>query len=207
MKLNLIVGKGITGVEVLWFHFNLIILSILFFIFSFLVENFFLSFFQIIASISLIIQYSEMHYKLLNEFRIIIAMPIGNLVETLTLAIFSFSISHINYFKLISKSKKKFILFCCFFLYIIFYYNVFSPLHGYSSSGIKQNIVAFFLFNIFFLLNFESINLKVLVVIEQTTKYTQGIYCLHFLIQYYVKLIFDKKGSFFGCIFLSLFPK
>ena len=204
LLLNLIVGKGIFGIGVLWFHFNLIILSLLFFIFSFILKSYFLILFQIIALITLIIQYSEINYQFFNGYTINISMSIGNLVETLTIAIFAFSLSHNNIFKFFLKNREKYLLFSFFFLYLIFYYNIFSPLYGFSSAGIKQNIIAFLIFNIFFITPFELLHSKIISLIKQITKYTQGIYCIHFLIQYYFRLRFDKHGTFIGCMILYI---
>ena len=111
LLLNLIVGKGIFGIGVLWFHFNLIILSLLFFFFSFILKSYFLILFQIIALITLIIQYSEINYQFFNGYTINISMSIGNLVETLTIAIFAFSLSHNNIFKFFLKNREKYLLF------------------------------------------------------------------------------------------------
>ena len=68
LKLNLILGKGIFGIGVLWFHFNLIIFTIIFFISSFFLEDFFLISFQIIAYISYSIQYSQINYEFFKHF-------------------------------------------------------------------------------------------------------------------------------------------
>ena len=204
LKLNLILGKGIFGIGVLWFHFNLIIFTIIFFISSFFLEDFFLISFQIIAFISYSIQYSQINYEFFKHFKIYISQPIGNLVETLPLAIFAFSLYDYNTFKKLSFNRKKSIFFSLIFLYYIFNYNIFLPVTGYQSAGIKHNIVSFLLFSIFFLIPFEELNQKVLSFFQQITKYTQGIYCLHFLIQYYQKLFIDKSGTFIGCIILYI---
>ena len=128
----------------------------------------------------------------------------GNLVETLPIAIFAFSLYNYNIFEKLSFNRKKNIFFSLIFLHYIFCYNIFLPLPGYSSAGVQHNIISFFLFSIFFLIPFEELNKKCLSFFQQITKYTQGIYCLHFLIQYYQKLFFDKKGIFFGCIVLYI---
>ena len=54
-------------------------------------------------------------------------------------------------------------------------------------------------------LNENIINSKILSFLRMMTKYTQGIYILHFIFQYYMKLKFDKNGSFIGCIILYIF--
>ena len=107
LKLNLIVGKGIFGIGVLWFHFNLLILTIPFFISSIFLGIYFLILFQIIGFINLIIQYSEINYKYFIQYNINISMPLGNLAETFTMAIFAFSLSEINIFQIFLKNRKK----------------------------------------------------------------------------------------------------
>lgn len=202
--LQLIVGKGIFGLGVLWFQFNLLFLSLVFFIFSNILKNSFLLSFQVIALISLFIQYSEKNYKFFHQYKTIISMPIGNIIETLTIAMFAFSLRSINIFKYLSQKRNKYIFFSVFFLFIIFKYDIFSSLKGFSSAGIKQSIVSFLLFTIFFLSPINTLNFRILVIIQQITKFTQGIYCLHFLIQCYLKIIYNKKGTFFGVILLYL---
>ena len=88
-------------------------------------------------------------------------------------------------------------------------FSVFSNIKGFSSTGIKQIFTSLFLFIAFSLIPFDIFNSKILrliilLIINQITRYTQGIYCLHFLFQYYLKLKFDKNGSFIGCIYLYL---
>ena len=179
--MNLIVGKGIFGIGVLWFHFNLLIFTLLFFIFAYFLKNYFLSVFQIIALYSYIIQYSKINYNFFKQYKINISMPVGNLVETFPIAILAFSSASINFFQRLLTDRKKFVFLSSFFLYLLFNYNIFSPLKGYSSKGIYKNVIASLLFNIFFLTQFELLNSKILQFIKQMTKYTQGIYC-HFVI-------------------------
>lgn len=68
LKIHLIVGKGIKGMGVLWFQFNLLLFNIIFFIFSVLLKNSFLLFFQIIALVSFVIQYSRINYYFFQQY-------------------------------------------------------------------------------------------------------------------------------------------
>ena len=165
LKVHLIVGKGIHGIGVLWFQFNLLI------------------------------------YTFTKKIR----MPVGNLVETLPLAIGAFTLASINYFEKSSKNDRiKNIIFYTFFLCLIKHYNIFSYINGYSSPGVKPLINSFFLFYVFSNISLKDINPKIIVVIKQITRYTQGIYCLHMIIQFYMKKYLDK-GSFLGSILLYIF--
>ena len=202
--LNLLVGKGIFGIGVLWFQFNLILLSILFFITSFLFGEHFLTILQILSSFSYIIQYSKINYRFFSSYNVNIWMSIGNLLETFPIAIAALSFASSNIITKFLNNMKKCLLLCTTFLYIITKYNVFSKLPGHSSPGIINTVHSFLLFSIFYILPLEILNEKILYFIKQITKFTQGIYCLHFLILYYLKAKFNKKGSFNDCIILYI---
>lgn len=206
LEIHLIVGKGIHGIGVLWFQFNLLIYTFIFFIISFILKKFYLVFFQIITLISYLIQYSGLNYNFFSQYSKKIWMPVGNLVETLPLAIVAFSLASINYFEKGSKNdRRKNIIFYTFYLYLIRNYNIFSYLNGYASPGIKPLINSFFLFFVFSNISLKDINPKIIFLIKQITRYTQGIYCLHIIIQIYMKKYLDKNGSFLGSILLYIF--
>lgn len=201
---QIIVGRGIYGIAVLWFHFNLLIFTIFFFIFSFILSNHFLNFFQIFALASYTLQYSGINYRFFKQYTENIWMSIGNLIETFPVAIFAFYFSSIQLNKILLNNRKKCLLFSFLFLYLLSKFDIYAKIKGFSSPGIKQIFISLFLFIFFSLIPFEIFNSKVLLLIEQLTKYTQGIYCLHFLFQYYLRLKFEKRGSFFGCILLYI---
>ena len=201
---QIIVGRGIYGIAVLWFHFNLLIFTIFFFIFSFILSNHFLNFFQIFALASYTLQYSGINYRFFKQYTENIWMSIGNLIETFPIAIFAFYFSSIQSNKILLNNRKKCLLFSFLFLYLLSKFDIYAEIKGFSSPGIKQIFISLFLFIFFSLIPFEIFNSKVLLFIEQLTKYTQGIYCLHFLFQYYLRLKFEKRGSFFGCILLYI---
>ena len=204
LKTQIIVGRGIYGIAVLWFHFNLILFTLFFFIFSFILKNYFLTIFQAMALIAYILQYNGFNYKFFKKYTENIWMSVGNLAETFPIAISSFSIASINIKPILLNNCKKVFFFSMFFLYFISNYDIFSKIKGFSSTGIKQIFTSLFLFITFSLIPFDILNSKILLIINHITRYTQGIYCLHFLFQYYLKLKFDKNGSFIGCIYLYL---
>mgnify|MGYP002622669644 CR=1 FL=1 len=204
LKTQIIIGRGIYGIAALWFHFNLIIFTILFFISFSLLKKHDLLFFQIAAIISYNIQYSEINYVFFKHYSENIWMSIGNLIETLPIAIFSFSLAAIKFHEILLNNRKKCLFFSLVFLNFLSKYKVFAFLRGFSSTGIKQIFISLFLFSFFFLIPFEILNLKLLLFIKQITKYTQGIYCLHFIFQYYMRLKIEKNGSFLGCIALYI---
>ena len=204
LKTQIIVGRGIYGVAVLWFHFNLIIFTLFFFIFSCLLKSHFLFVLQIIAIISYGMQYSKINYLYFKQYTENIWMSIGNIIETYPLAITGFSLASVNIIQKLIKKRKNNLLYLSLFLFLISKYKLFCNIKGFSSPGIKHIFFSSFLFSFFSIIPLENVNSKVLLFITHITKYTQGIYCIHFLFQYYIKLKFDKKGSLLGCIFLYI---
>ena len=205
IKTQIMVGRGIYGVGVLWFHFNLLILTVFYFITSNFFKDYFLLIFQISALFSYAYQYSEINLRFFLMYSENISLTIGNLLETFPISIFAFSIAYIKIYRIMLKNRGKWILFSISFLYLVRNYNIFQKIRGFSSPGVEKNFVSFFLFATFSLMPLEILNSKILLLIMQITNYTQGIYCLHFLLQYYLKLKFDKKGTLIGCIFLYIF--
>lgn len=204
IKTQFIIGRGIYGIASLWFHFNLIIFTLLFFISFSLIKNYCLIFFQILAIISYNIQYSQINYLFFKQYTENIWMSVGNLIETLPIAIFSISLASIKFHDILSNNRKKCFVFSFLFLNFLSNYQVFEYLRGFSSTGIKHIFSSLFLFSFFYLIPLEILHLKLLLFIKQLTQYTQGIYCLHFIFQYYMRLKFEKKGSFVGCIVLYI---
>ena len=204
LKTQLIVGRGIYGIAVLWFHFNLLIFTILFFIFSYLMGNYFLVIFQLLAIYSYKLHYSGINYKFFHLYTENIWMSVGNLNETFPIAISAFSFASINFFQIILKQRKRYLFFSFILFYAISNSNIFTYIFGFTTTGVKQNFLSLFLFIFFSLLPLEFLNQIFLLFIKQITKYTQGIYCLHFVFQYYLKIGIDKNGTFIGCVFLYI---
>ena len=111
-----LVGRGICGT--LWFHFNLIIITIFFFIFSLIFNKNYLSFLQILGVISYLIQFSQINYKFFIRYSDIITFSVGYFAETVPLAVTGLSISSIDIIK--SSYFKKRNLFIMILTYLIF---------------------------------------------------------------------------------------
>ena len=70
LKNQLIIARGIKGIRMLWFQFNLLILTFVFFISSLILKTQFLLFFQIISLSSYIFQYSGINYYFFTQYTI-----------------------------------------------------------------------------------------------------------------------------------------
>jgi hypothetical protein len=57
-------------------------------------------------------------------------------------------------------------------LFILFKYEIFTPVKGFGKQGILYNIEAVSFFVIFSLIQFDNLNKKILIIIKDFTSYT-----------------------------------
>ena len=96
--------------------------------------------------------------------------------------------------------------FSIFILFIIFKYNIFTPVKGFGKQGIMNNVGGVLFFIIFSLIPLENLNVKILTFIIYLTRYTPGIYFLHINIYniFKYKFYLIKHKTFFGCFLIYL---
>ena len=159
-----------------WYLFSMIFLSIILFIISLLLKNYFLYIIELLFFVSYMIQYSN-YYEFLNLYKNNIRLP---LIDTIT--IFPLSLSGIifAYSKKIDilktyKTNSIFLSFVC--IYALIKYNIFVKIGTYA--GIINIFASLFLFIGFYLLPLNNLPLWCNKVINQITNYTNGVYCLH----------------------------
>ena len=205
MIIQLITGRKF--IDVLWFQFNLIFFTLLFFIISFLFKKDFLFILQIMGILSYILQYSELNYNFFKEYKDTISRTLGYFSETAPIAVTSLSFSSINIIKKLENHRKKTLFLSIIILFCLFHYDIFSEVKGFAYRGIIKNFGSFFLFISFSLLPLNKIHsIELIRFIKQFTSYTQGIYCLHSIVNAYLKLLFNlfREGKFLGCIIIYL---
>ena len=201
---QIIIGRPICGV--LWFHFNLILITISFYIISFIFKNNYLILLQILAIISYVMQFSQLNFQFFTKYSKIIKFSVGYFAETIPLAVTGISMASLD---IINKLKKKRIttfFFSISFLLIFFKYNIFTPIKGFGKQGMMYNIGGVFFFLTFSLIPLENFNRKLLIILKYITSYTPGIYFLHINIYkiFRFKINSIKKKTFLGCLFIYL---
>lgn len=197
-----LVGRGICGV--LWFHFNLIIITIFFYIICLVFNNNYLFYLQILGIFSYIIQYSELNYTFFIRYNKIITFSVGYFAEAIPLAVTGLSIGSIDIINKLKKNRLITIFFSISFLFLFFKYNIFTSVKGFGKQGIMYNIGGVSFFLIFSLIPFEVCNKKILVLIKYLTGYTPGIYLLHISIYkiFRFKIYLIKHHTFLGCLLI-----
>ena len=200
--IQLIIGRRISGV--LWYHFNLIFLTIFFYIISFSFKNNYLFFLQIIGIVSYLLQLSELNYNFFNKYSSAIKYSVGYINETLPLSITGLCLSSFNVINKLKEERFKFIFFSSFFIFIFFKYDIFKEVKGFGKQGFMYNIGGSLLFISFYLIPLDNLSKTKTAIVNRITNYTAGIYFLHITIYKIIKnhIFSVKSKSMLGCIYI-----
>lgn len=191
----------------LWFHSILIIITVLFiFIFLCVKEEYGLFIVCLISLLCLVLEYSGINYGIFNSCRYELKWSIGRLIEMIPYATLGFLCS---YFMIFEKLRQKRLLSCIlFFLFscFSFYYHTVKPAIGFGYEFDDRIIRAFFVVGFVYFIPFEKLPEKILKFIKFITKYTLGIYCMHWGIGKIIDYLFTKNdlyvNSFVVCIII-----
>ena len=151
-----LIGRGIFSV--LWFQFNLIVLTIFFYIISFSFKNHYLFLFQILSIFAYICQLSDLNFNFFNKYSTQISTSVGYFIETFPLAVTGISLGSINFINKFKKKRFKTIYFSLSFIFIFFKYDVFQKVKGFGKQGFMYNIGGCFFFFSFSLFPLEYFN-------------------------------------------------
>jgi len=204
LKIQFIVGRLLCSV--LWFQFNLILITILLYIIAFIFKSYYLPFLQILGIFSYFLQFSNINYKYFTMYKDYIQYSVGYFAETLPIAITGLCISSIDIINICKKKCFLNIILHIFFLFILFKYKIFSPVKGFGKQGILYNLQAVSFFMISSLIHLDNLNKKILIFIKYLTSYTPGIYFLHLSVYVILKIKISliKNHTFLGSLLIYL---
>ena len=209
LEKQIIVGRVFCGH--LWFLFNLLIFTIIFFILLIVLRlNNFFKVIQLFSIISYILQYSKYNYYFFDKYKDSVSHSVGHFVESFPIAISAFFVKYSDIINRIYKWRRIVIFYCILFNYFIYKYGIFKFIENYGKTynynGFDKNFFAIFSFISFYLIPFEKIQsdkLKTFIII--ISNYTQGIYYIHpIIISYTTKYLYLNR-TFKGCIIVYIF--
>lgn len=204
---QLLLGRPIHSV--LWFHSNLIFITLLFSIFSLIFKKDYIILLEIFGIISYTFQYSGLNYRLFKQYEEPIKLSLGYIFEIIPISVTGLYIASINFIKKLQEYKYSNLYLCLNALFLLIKYNSFNDdLKGFNYQGIIKNFSSLLLFIFFTLLPFEKIkNKKIICFIKHLTNYTGGIYYLHTIVKGYLykKIIYINKKTFSGAIIIYIF--
>ena len=203
--IQLLVGRPI--IPVLWFHCNLLVLTILFTIFSLIFNKYFLILSEALGILSYIIQYSGLNYKFFLKYQAPIQLSLGYIFEIIPISVTGFYIASIKLIEKLQKYKYSNLYLCLNSLFFLIKYHSFNDAKGFNFQGIIKNLCSVLLFIFFTLLPFENLKNKLVIsVIKHITSYTGGIYYIHIIARNYLKknIRCINKGTFYGAILIYI---
>ena len=192
----------------LWFQWDLIIITILFFIILFLFKTNYLLITHLLAILAYFMQYSGINLNFYNSLGIEKRECLGRFTEAIPYTVTGFSLASLGIIKRIKNCKINTFIFSVLIYILIEKYYVFSKVNGIAYSGIKLNISSICIIFIFSLFPSEKIkNSLIKVIFKNITNFTAGIFYLHWTIIIYLKdyIKIIEKGCFSGLIIIYLF--
>ena len=183
----------------LWFIFNIIFISIFFFIISFINDNVLIIIINILSLLCYLIQLNEKSYIFYTDFTDCIAHSVGHLIISFPIAITAFLSNKFNLIYYFENIKTKLLFFIIFFIALLLLITGKSDTY----SGIDKNLFSLLIFYFVQLIPLNKyLNKNSKNIIYFLTSYTNGIYCLHIIIKYYIFKIFKVKITVLSCILL-----
>ena len=188
----------------LWFNFDLIVITILFYVIIFIFRKHSLFIFQLLLLLSYVIQYSKYNFNNFFQKNPYYAVLSYKLIpESIPFTVSGYTLGYYKFLDIIKKHKIKAFVLSYLTYNIIADYNIFIPIKNVIYTGVKlniQSICLIFIFSLFpsYLVK-NNIIKKFLIFI---TNYTGGIYYLHVPMRMYLNdYSYDiRKGNFLGMI-------
>ena len=195
--IQILIGSKIHAI--FWFQFNLLFLSLLFTIISFINNKNILKILIFLGITSYFCHISRISYNFFINYKEYFGRNIGTLIELTPMAVIGCIISDI-YISFRRKFLSLYLYFIMsFIIFILFQYNIFAKQPGFVYPDVLLNIFAstnLFLFFSFLPLG-KNKNEKFISIIRNITKFTGGIYYTHPIFRDYLlkySSIFKKRS-------------
>ena len=195
--------------EPMWFQFDLIVVTLLFFFFAVVCRNklrIILWFFAGFTLFAFCLQYTGLNHRVFSPLDYSFRYPLGRICEMLPYAFAGMSLSFADKMK---KWGRAFIVVSMFLAsYVLYIFHDNPPGFGYQGIRFLLLSVAFFLG--IKLLDFNWIPNGIKKVILTLSNYTLGIYCAHLLIEKGLRHLFSHIsweslcGSLLYCIIIYI---
>ena len=189
--LQIIFGRGIHSV--FWYLNNLIIITILFEIISFLFKKHLFSVYLYFGIIAYLLQYTEINYYYLKKYKVHIAYSLGHISEMIPIAISGIALGKLKIIEKLKNFQYNSFLICVLILYFLLMKDIFIKPKGFQYQGINLNIGPIVFFILFANIPIKINNTRLKCILINLTNYTGGIYYLHT----FVNAILRNKLSLF----------
>ena len=207
LKNQLLYVTGDMGLNILWFQWDLIFITILFIIIIFIFRKNYNFVFILINITSFIYLYNGKNFFYFSKYTYLKKIVFGRILEMIPYTVIGFLISSSEIINIFKKHRLIIIITCTYLIYFLLNYQIFKDLKGNGYPGFKKFFISICIFIIFAMFPSEKIkNKRLITIIKQITGYTAGIYYTHCLITEYIcnYIILIKKRTLKGCIIIYL---
>lgn len=190
---------------IFYYQFNLIFLTLLFNIISFLFNKYFIFIFQILLIVAYIFQYSYLNIFIFEKYINAIRFPLGTIVELLPFAVAGITLCYLGIISKLKKFKKLVIFFIGVIIFLIVQFDIFVEIRGFIYTGIFFNVGGVCIFILFSLFSFQN-RKKIISILKIITKFTGGIYYIHLIFFTFLmeKFTFIQQKTFHGSILIYI---
>lgn len=191
--------------EPMWFQFDLIVITVLFFVIAFACRNnmrIICWLFAVLSVIAFCLQYAGLNHRLFSLFDYSFKYPLGRICEMLPYAFAGMALQ-------LADKKEKWIrvlfLFVLLLASAVLYLYHDSP-QGFGYQGVRLLLLSVSVFVGMKLIDFNRLSNGMKKAILMVSKYTLGIYCLHLImgkgIYRFMSLVSWESlyGSFLYCV-------
>lgn len=188
--------------------FDLIILTVFFTILFKVVKNTKYSTYIVYGAIiiSIILQYSEINYKLFSDMRYEMKWSLGRITEMISYASIGIIISRKNILNKVKNDWIKVILIVSPLILILLNFEIFINPNGFGYQGIYRIILAISVVILFYIIPFEKMHESICNIIVKSSKYAMGIFCMHYIVGKILNYIYLKMqfniNTFVECIII-----
>lgn len=192
----------------MWFQFNLIVISIFFFVvLYFFNQNVGQITIVLIGCLCLLLQYSELNYQIFGALRYELSYPLGRLSETIPMAVCGYFIAKYNLLKPTQNSIWNLLIAGIVVItFLIVDKSSYTISGSFGYAGIGKIGVAVGILMAAVNINFDVLNIRILHFIKFISRYTLGIYCGHRLIFVgFLTILFGIPGGQFNqCVLIYI---
>ena len=191
LKIQFLYGFGHSFNGVLWYQFDLILITICYFLIALLFKNNINFIIILISIVAFMKQYNGENYRFSKKYKDGRYYSYGRIIEMIPFSVIGFLLASQEIIKYLKQFKLKTFLVLIFIIYTLFNYNIFTPGKGTAYQGVKLYLISISIF--ICLAMFPSVKIKnkiFIKIIRKITNHTAGIYYLHLIVYSYFKEYF-----------------
>jgi fucose 4-O-acetylase-like acetyltransferase len=214
MILQLLTGH--VFINIFWFQYNLIFITLLIIIINLLLKENLVYYALINLKIfAIFFTYSYYNYNFFSKYKSYIKYTFGRFFEIIPYCITGYILASLNLVYILSKKRIISINIFLPILFLLYKYKIFFNIKGFYYQGLELYVSSISIFFLFSIMPNERLENKYIIrFIEILSMHTAGVYYLHCPISYYLYFFMDKNNNlieviiiYFISYFICLFGK